>query len=106
MKITAIFNMLHRFLSALNINIYINLHYIILKLLIMKNKKLTILTFLLGFISFPIRANNKIQFGLDNIDPPPAAPIDTYLVFAIVICVAFSSYFFYKYNKTYLKDGC
>jgi hypothetical protein len=62
---------------------------------------------LLFFIPYHLIASAEIP-GYSNEsgpEPPPAAPIDNYLIYTITICVVFLAFYFYKSNKKpFLKD--
>lgn len=64
--------------------------------------------FLLLFLfPIPLIASSEIP-GYSNEsgpEPPPAAPIDNYLIYTITICVVFVAFYFYKSNLKKLKKN-
>ena len=70
-----------------------------------KNYKTRILSLVLGLLSAPLWADG-IPNGEYNqdIEPPPTSPIDTYVVLALFLTVAFVGYYFYKSNKISLNN--
>ncbi len=70
-----------------------------------RSYKTQILSLLLGLLSAPLWAD-ATPYGEYNqeIDPPPTSPIDTYVVVALFLTVAFVGFYFYKSNKISLNN--
>jgi hypothetical protein len=63
-------------------------------------------SFFLTLISNPLYADNDLPSGYgDEIDPPPAAPIDNYLFLALIFCILYTGYYFFSKNKSLKKDN-
>ena len=59
------------------------------------------------FFTLPLFASSEIP-GYSNEsgpEPPPAAPIDNYLIYTIAICIVIVAYYFYKSNLKQLKKN-
>lgn len=59
------------------------------------------------FFTLPLFASSEIP-GYSNDsgpEPPPASPIDNYLIYTITLCVVFVAYYFYKSNKKPFLKG-
>lgn len=70
----------------------------------MKQKQIFLILFLYSIQIWA--ASDETGIIIDSgPEPPPAAPIDNYLIYTITICVVFVAYYFYKSNKKPFLKG-